>query len=33
MGGQYRGKVMEFGESVLAHLPEEGKDRDAPLRN
>ena len=25
MGGAYRGKVLEFGESVLAHLPEVGK--------
>ena len=22
VGGHYRGKVMEFGESVLAHFPE-----------
>ena len=33
MGGQYRGKVLEFGESVLAHLFEAGKDREGPLRN
>ena len=25
MGGPYRGKLVEFGETVLAHLPEVGK--------
>ena len=25
MGGPYRGKLLEFGESVLAHIPEVGK--------
>ena len=25
MGGSYRGKLVEFGETVLAHLPEVGK--------
>ena len=25
MGGPYRGKLMEFGETVLVHLPEVGK--------
>ena len=26
MGGPYRGKLVEFGETVLAHLPEVEKD-------
>ena len=26
MGGPYRGKLVELGETVLAHLPEVGKD-------
>ena len=30
MGGPYRGKVLEFGESVLAHLPEVGKGSGPP---
>ena len=25
MGGPYPGKLVEFGETVLAHLPEVGK--------
>ena len=25
MGGRYRGKLLEFGESVLVHLPDVGK--------
>ena len=30
MGGSYRGKLLEFGESVLAHLPEVGKGSGNP---
>ena len=30
MGGPYRGEVLEFGESVLAHLPEVGKGSGNP---
>ena len=30
MGGPYRGKLVEFGETVLAHLPEEGKRSGNP---
>ena len=30
MGGSYRGKLLEFGESVLAHLPEVGKRSGNP---
>ena len=30
MGGPYRGKLLEFGESVLAHLPEVGKGSGNP---
>ena len=30
MGGPYRGKLMEFGETVLAHLPEVGKGSGNP---
>ena len=30
MGGPYRGKLLEFGESVLAHLPEVGKRSGNP---
>ena len=33
MGGPYRGKLLEFGESVLAHLPEVGKDLGIPRRS
>ena len=32
-GGPYRGKLLEFGESVLAHLPEVGKDLGIPHRS
>ena len=32
MGGQYRGKLVEFGETVLAHLPEVGKGSGNPAR-
>ena len=30
MSGPYRGKLVEFGESVLAHLPEDGKGSGNP---
>ena len=30
MGGPYRGKLVEFGEPVLAHLPEVGKGSGNP---
>ena len=30
MGGPYRGKLVEFGETVLAHLPEVGKGSGSP---
>ena len=30
MGGSHRGKLLEFGESVLAHLPEVGKRSGNP---
>ena len=30
MGGPYRGKLVEFGETVLAHLPEVGKESGNP---
>ena len=30
MGGPYRGKLVEFGETVLAHLPEVGKGSGNP---
>ena len=30
MGGPYRGKVLEFGEYVLAFLPEVGKGSQNP---
>ena len=30
MGGPYRGKLAEFGETVLAHLPEVGKGSENP---
>ena len=30
MGGRYRGKLVEFGETVLAHLPEVGKGSGNP---
>ena len=30
MGGPYRGKLLEFGESVVAHLPEAGKGSGNP---
>ena len=30
MGGPYRGKLVEFGETVLAHLPEIGKGSGNP---
>ena len=30
MGGPYRGKLVEFGETVLAHLPEGGKGSGNP---
>ena len=30
MGGPYRGKLVEFGETVLAHLPEVGKGSGFP---
>ena len=30
MGGSYRGKLVEFGEKVLAHLPEVGKGSGNP---
>ena len=33
MGGPYRGKLLEFGESVLAHLPEVGKGSGIPHRS
>ena len=32
MGGPYRGKLLEFGESVLAHLPEVGKGSGNPAK-
>ena len=32
MGGPYRGKLVEFGETVLAHLPEVGKGSGNPAR-
>ena len=32
MGGPYRGKLVEFGETVLAHLPEVGKGLGNPAR-
>ena len=31
MGGPYRGKLVEFGETVLAHLPEVGKGSGNPV--
>ena len=33
MGGPYRGKLVEFGETVLAHLPEVGKGSGNPAPN
>ena len=30
MGGPYRGKLVEFGETVLTHLPEVGKGSGTP---
>ena len=33
MGGPYRGKLVEFGETVLAHLPELGKGSGNPAPN
>ena len=30
MGGPYRGKLVEFGKTVLAHLPEVGKGSGNP---
>ena len=30
MGGQYRGKLVEFGETVFAHLPDVGKGSGNP---
>ena len=30
MGGPYRGKMLEFGESVLANLPEVGEGSGNP---
>ena len=33
MGGPYRGKLVEFGETVLAHLPEVGKGSGNPAQN
>ena len=30
MGGPYRGKLLEFGESLLAHLPDVGKESGNP---
>ena len=30
MGGPYRGKLVEFGETVLTHLPEVGKGSGNP---
>ena len=30
MGGPYRGKLVEYGETVLAHLPEVGKGSGNP---
>ena len=30
MGGPYRGKLVEFGETILAHLPEVGKGSGNP---
>ena len=33
MGGPYRGKLVEFGETVLAHLPEVGKDLEIQHQN
>ena len=30
MGGPYGGKLVEFGETVLAHLPEVGKGSGNP---
>ena len=30
MGGPYRGKLLEFGESVFAHLPEAGRGSENP---
>ena len=32
MGGPYRGKLLEFGASVLAHLPEVGKGSGNPAQ-
>ena len=32
MGGPYRGKFVEFGETVLAHLPEVGKGSGNPTK-
>ena len=32
MGGPYRGKLLEFGESVFAHLPDVGKGSGNPAR-
>ena len=33
MGGRYREKLVEFGETVLAHLPEVGKDLEIQHQN
>ena len=33
MGGPYRGKLVEFGETVLTHLPEVGKGSGNPAPN
>ena len=33
MGGPYRGKLVELGETVLAHLPQVGKDLEIPHQN
>ena len=33
MGGPFRGKLVEFGETVLAHLPEVGKDLEIQHQN
>ena len=32
MGGRYRRKLVEFGETVLAHLPEVGKGSGNPAQ-
>ena len=33
MGGPYRGKLVEFGETVLAHLPEVERDLETQHQN